>query len=383
MESHARDDAPSPSGQPLECVICSQVSHGYHFGILACRACAAFFRRTVAEKKVYKCRNNMSCEISKEQRNMCRACRFFKCEQKGMNKNDVQLNRDPIGRKGEASTSTASNSAEPLYDRVFDKPSMKNPIEIPTFVDIKPLLILERLKQGCQMYLYWQKSFRNQIASDQPFVYLTYENCDRLEKASIPLSLRMLKEFFYPFDKLDRTTKKHVLQSFHSKHQVTEALFQTYLHSATLPTHAWLIYHGFVLDETNMAEAFGNTLIKNELVKSMDSVITIMKKVRETFERLEIDEAERAAMSGLMLWQEVSNAQPMCKDAKEAQETIMQELQTHIIQKGAQQTTGSRIGSFMCIITDVENLSRMFSEQDMMAKIFDSKNTDIWDSLDY
>uniref|UniRef100_A0A914R000 Nuclear receptor domain-containing protein n=1 Tax=Panagrolaimus davidi TaxID=227884 RepID=A0A914R000_9BILA len=35
-----------PGNTPLNCLICGGISYGYHFGILACRACAAFFRRT-------------------------------------------------------------------------------------------------------------------------------------------------------------------------------------------------------------------------------------------------------------------------------------------------------------------------------------------------
>ena len=32
-------------------------------------------------------------------RNMCRCCRFRRCEELGMNKDDVQLNRDSIGKR--------------------------------------------------------------------------------------------------------------------------------------------------------------------------------------------------------------------------------------------------------------------------------------------
>lgn len=108
MKTEGTPEAPSASSSPSltistnetkYCLICGHISHGYHFGILACRACAAFFRRTVAEKKLYKCRNNCNCQIKKEMRNMCRCCRFKKCEQLGMNKDDVQLNRDTIGKR--------------------------------------------------------------------------------------------------------------------------------------------------------------------------------------------------------------------------------------------------------------------------------------------
>uniref|UniRef100_A0A183BQE3 Nuclear receptor domain-containing protein n=1 Tax=Globodera pallida TaxID=36090 RepID=A0A183BQE3_GLOPA len=93
-------DADDDGGRDCRaCRVCGQLSHGYHFGILACRACAAFFRRTVVEKKTYRCRHSGQCQIRKEMRNMCRSCRFDLCIELGMNKDDVQMYRDPIGKR--------------------------------------------------------------------------------------------------------------------------------------------------------------------------------------------------------------------------------------------------------------------------------------------
>jgi hypothetical protein len=47
------------------CSICEERADGYHFGIVSCRACAAFFRRYIANKLKYVCRFEDNCEINK------------------------------------------------------------------------------------------------------------------------------------------------------------------------------------------------------------------------------------------------------------------------------------------------------------------------------
>ncbi|KJH40424.1 zinc finger, C4 type [Dictyocaulus viviparus] len=45
------------------CVVCEMSSNGLHFGVSCCRACAAFFRRTLSLKLKYKCRFSGTCEV--------------------------------------------------------------------------------------------------------------------------------------------------------------------------------------------------------------------------------------------------------------------------------------------------------------------------------
>ncbi len=47
------------------CRVCEETSRGLHFGVIACRACAAFFRRSVALELRYKCRSAGACNIHK------------------------------------------------------------------------------------------------------------------------------------------------------------------------------------------------------------------------------------------------------------------------------------------------------------------------------
>ncbi|EGT38227.1 hypothetical protein CAEBREN_19210 [Caenorhabditis brenneri] len=46
------------------CSICLEPGDGFHFGAQACKACAAFFRRSVALKKTYQCRGDGYCDIT-------------------------------------------------------------------------------------------------------------------------------------------------------------------------------------------------------------------------------------------------------------------------------------------------------------------------------
>ncbi|KAL3123931.1 hypothetical protein niasHT_001761 [Heterodera trifolii] len=81
------------------CVVCGDESDGLHFGRFTCRACAAFFRRTVSLKLQYSCKRQDNCEVDKAARNMCRACRYQKCLRQGMLTTAVQHSRDGIGKR--------------------------------------------------------------------------------------------------------------------------------------------------------------------------------------------------------------------------------------------------------------------------------------------
>uniref|UniRef100_A0A8R1YKC7 Nhr-66 n=1 Tax=Pristionchus pacificus TaxID=54126 RepID=A0A8R1YKC7_PRIPA len=82
------------------CSICSADSTGIHFGVEACAACSAFFRRTVVLSKNYECTKGGDCVTHKDTggSQRCRACRFKKCLTVGMDRNAVQHRRDAIGK---------------------------------------------------------------------------------------------------------------------------------------------------------------------------------------------------------------------------------------------------------------------------------------------
>uniref|UniRef100_A0A914WY94 Nuclear receptor domain-containing protein n=1 Tax=Plectus sambesii TaxID=2011161 RepID=A0A914WY94_9BILA len=82
----------------LKCVVCDGYARGLHFGVTACAACGAFFRRAVSERRTYFCKNQKNCHIvhGLSKRKLCRYCRLKKCITKGMQPEKVQNKMRPL-----------------------------------------------------------------------------------------------------------------------------------------------------------------------------------------------------------------------------------------------------------------------------------------------
>ncbi|CAF0835228.1 unnamed protein product [Rotaria sp. Silwood1] len=102
----------------IQCEICHDKATGIHYGVTTCEGCKGFFKRTVQNKKIYRCIRNGSCIIDKFQRKHCQHCRFTKCLEKGMVIGAVRYDRMPGGR-------TSSNLAL-LYKYNKEKNNCQN-----------------------------------------------------------------------------------------------------------------------------------------------------------------------------------------------------------------------------------------------------------------
>ena len=80
------------------CLICGDRATGLHYGIVSCEGCKGFFKRSICNKRVYKCTRNGQCEMSRKQRNRCQYCRLRKCLQVGMNRKAIREDGMPGGR---------------------------------------------------------------------------------------------------------------------------------------------------------------------------------------------------------------------------------------------------------------------------------------------
>ncbi|KAH7725708.1 CBN-NHR-5 protein [Aphelenchoides avenae] len=66
---------------------------------MSCLGCKGFFRRALKRATQYECQFGNKCVIDKHERNSCRACRFQKCIDVGMDPGAVRPDRDQTGKQ--------------------------------------------------------------------------------------------------------------------------------------------------------------------------------------------------------------------------------------------------------------------------------------------
>uniref|UniRef100_A0A1I7ZRE8 Nuclear receptor domain-containing protein n=1 Tax=Steinernema glaseri TaxID=37863 RepID=A0A1I7ZRE8_9BILA len=103
MPSDSDSDAQTTSSPPVvegrkivqfaeDCAVCGDKATGFHYDVASCNGCKTFFRRTVVSGRKFVCHKNGECllELDKTKRCACRACRFQRCVDVGMNPNAIQ-----------------------------------------------------------------------------------------------------------------------------------------------------------------------------------------------------------------------------------------------------------------------------------------------------
>ena len=95
--------------------VCGDEASGRHYGASTCFGCKGFFRRTVRANKQYNCRYEEKCQIDKVGRNICRACRFQKCLNVGMEPDAIRPDRDKTGKQKNPRRSHLSSQSSAQY----------------------------------------------------------------------------------------------------------------------------------------------------------------------------------------------------------------------------------------------------------------------------
>lgn len=90
----------------IPCAVCGDKASGLHYRVYACEGCKGFFRRVASRNTRLLCPRNYTCEVTRESRTRCQACRFQSCLRAGMVK-DV----NGVTRRGKKRPATSDAEA--------------------------------------------------------------------------------------------------------------------------------------------------------------------------------------------------------------------------------------------------------------------------------
>ncbi|EFO95300.1 hypothetical protein CRE_08689 [Caenorhabditis remanei] len=215
----------------LTCRVCGESARGKHFGAVVCRACAAFFRRSVSSPLAKSCKNEYRCNSFKKGYFTCKYCRLQKCFRVGMSSENFQFDRDLYfsHQKADLLKGKVPQSMDVFCGKsnliIFCAPgSSSSPDPTRNFIDLQFLLdsALKIFQKGPASPVH-SKNQLSKLSVSLPFVresQLPYqsENMTYGQKEALDLLqfniLKLTKwlTYFDEFQKLSDTLKLKMLQ---------------------------------------------------------------------------------------------------------------------------------------------------------------------------
>ncbi|PAV73268.1 hypothetical protein WR25_14336 isoform H [Diploscapter pachys] len=253
------------------CVVCSENADGLHFGVSSCRACAAFFRRTVAHDKIYTCRDKSSCDIHTSVRCMCKSCRYEKCLRMGMRKTAVQRNRDAIGKR-------ISNN--PSEDQEMSSPCSSNSDKH----EEEELVGMNYLNRVSESYEHLT-SVRRVVHRNDKMNFLEtshtsrpvrHEECNEQHARDLPLLMDFIVSAFPDFNALERGQKDIIFRNFFLQFRVLECAYFSLLYNRS---DVLFTPGGYYIDINDIEGHFQNTNVdkKKEMIEFMRKNLTMFR----------------------------------------------------------------------------------------------------------
>nr|pir protein T27B7.4 [imported] - Caenorhabditis elegans [Caenorhabditis elegans] len=201
------------------CQICGQNSHGTHFGIVSCRACAAFFRRSVNSKWARKgCLTNFKDKGSC----FCKPCRLRKCVEIGMDASKFQYDRDAISaiKHPKIFPSVSYYVGRPEFLMFSDS----NVTSQKTFIDVQNLVfeVSRYLDHGCETPIYAENQLKK-LTLGFKLMQFDYQNVKFFDKIGKAEFIDIIEYYFLTvakwiahfdeFRKLDQSLQIKLLQA--------------------------------------------------------------------------------------------------------------------------------------------------------------------------
>ncbi|KAL7075508.1 hypothetical protein ACQ4LE_004998 [Meloidogyne hapla] len=354
------------------CVVCGDESYGLHYGKSSCRACAAFFRRTVFQRLKYICKRDGNCSIDRGARNMCRSCRYEKCLREGMLTSSVQ-------NQNEQTSSNQGNFLPllPSESGIGNKRLVNNHHQFSQFTH------LHRMMEGYQQFKSLRKAGQAMIGcfsisalSGDNLPRSHIDNYIKMRKISISIMRDILESFFHPFNELSLEDKYRQIGDFPLMFCNAERAFQTYLKFG--PGEDMLImpdggyvrlseFHLFFKDSKQV------TSEPEQIARVFHNAIQyLIVNVVPHMRNIEMKEEEMVTLMGMFLWNDsIEISEQSLNISMKVRNEIIVDLHKYYRGIGLNEEGISvKIANLFLLVPKIENVVKMMQENAAITNLF-------------
>ncbi|CAI2357838.1 unnamed protein product [Caenorhabditis sp. 36 PRJEB53466] len=351
------------------CSVCGEAGDGAHFGAEACRACAAFFRRSVALNKAYVCRSMGTCVIQKNVRCMCRACRFTKCIGVGMRKSAVQRHRELNAKIEGANQEMHIYRASPPW-----------PMEVgPSPIDESGMPTLSKLNENYAHMGAVRRVIHNS-GSDNIFnrrepKAVAYKDANSVHLKEIGLVADWVIKSYVDFERLHQEQKKLLYRNFFLPFMILECGYHCCLNNRTdilfLPSGDYI--------DCSRPETFYSGDSSSLLMSSEEAVRMFVpsfdiyrRNVLDPMRREKVDNYEFFTLCSLVLWDHglEGQADDCVMMARSNRERILREVLFYYRRVKQISDPSMRLANLLVLLPALQRSVRRFQEDMEITHVF-------------
>ncbi|CAP26212.1 Protein CBR-NHR-43 [Caenorhabditis briggsae] len=391
------------SASDIHCRVCERQYDGsQHFGIDICRACAAFFRRSVSVKKTFVCRRGTnSCPLNTVSRKTtCQKCRWMRCLNVGLQVELVSGHRSPDHvkqpsrdeekfkmeeesiRDGDESDSGSEGKPfdrmdpTPPHEQTFQHIPLHRPI--PTMAN--PNLLLTRNSLISKVLRNYEEFTKNRLelelslphiqqeqkmfgSTGIPIVKATRETVFEIYQKQLELLHIFLRSTFSEYEECDVPEQKRICALFYPVLWEIESCYWTYRNMPATSDceHFLMCTQTTYIDVRDVEYWLGNTdgnsaedinTIKTRLERLLQTART---SILDRMHKLIIKEFEFVTVLALNIWAP-RNHQQSCLDkaADHVRTTLFDDLHYLYHDELRIENYAGRMGEIMCLFTEVQ-----------------------------
>eukprot|EP00080_Pristionchus_pacificus_P019290 PDM79310.1 nuclear receptor [Pristionchus pacificus] len=301
----------------MECLICGDAIHHARMGVDACRACAAFYKRTLVNRRKLKCKGGEG---------ICR-------------ENCMLLEND------DSSEADSSSEPGPFIDhKSFYEPDRSN--------SVTPLL--DRIRKGYSLMCLIRKSAElsmklgfsgNHIGAvlkgDLTVTLASYSSVIQFMRVYKNAILEFANLAFPEFRSLEESCKISIIESSLSLLNQIDSTYRAY------------------------------RMFPDDLDVEMTKSLAMSRKmVRQFFEIAKPTDVEFIAILGLALWNDdtLNQTEDIAKIARGIRSEMLRELHVHYEQQGTADYA-SRVGHIFCLLVNCQNHSETIREHFQVCRL--------------